>query len=281
MLPSFVLVDGMDTSSFSSRHDQSSDYIFTRERAEGNGQLSIRLPPRAELPIFMNASALLNNQTDGMYTDATLGMERPIPVFEKQNDNAEQNLIEHCKRGDAFALRTLYEAHRNDVYRITARMLDNEADRDEVVQDIFLQIFKSIGKFKGHSKLSTWVHKVAFNVILQHIRKKKHRIRLQLTDTPADEKMAPESRQLTPEEEAVSLEKRVAVQRALGTLSPKKRAVLILHDFEGIQAKEIAKIVGASVMTVRTRLFYAREGFYQLLAKEPAFSDIVEQGGIL
>lgn len=212
-----------------------------------------------------------------MYADATYGMELPIFFSEKPAAQLEQQLIDRCMQGDAFALRTLYENHRISVYRVTARMLDNEADREDVVQDIFLQIFKSVHKFKAHSTLKTWIHRIALNVIFQHLRKKKHRVALQFTDTPPEDKMISENAPPSPEESAMSREKRAAVQQALGTLAPKKRAVLILHDFEGIKAKEIAKIVGTSVMTVRTRLFYAREAFYQLLAKHPAFSEVIPQ----
>jgi RNA polymerase sigma-70 factor, ECF subfamily len=238
-----------------------------------------RLPDEKPPVIFMNASVLFRNQSNSMYADATYGMEYPIPFFETPVAQTEQHLIERCKSGEAIALCALYEQHRSAVYRLTARMIDNDADREEVVQDVFLQVFKSVGRFKGQSKLKTWIHRIAMNVILQHIRKKKHRIRLQLTDTPSEERLAAENPQLTPEDAAVSLEKRAAVQRALNTLSPKKRAVLVLHDFEGVPANEIAKIVRTSVMTVRTRLFYAREGFYQTLASDPSFTDILGKEG--
>ena len=156
-------------------------------------------------------------------------------------------------------------------------MLDNEADREDVVQEIFLQVFKSVHKFKAQSSLKTWIHRIALNVIFQHIRRKSHRVPLQFTDTPPDEKNIFGNVPLSPEESLMSREKRDVVQQALGTLPPKKRAVLILHDFEGMKAKEIAKVVATSVMTVRTRLFYAREAFYQLLAQHPTFADIIPQ----
>lgn len=212
-----------------------------------------------------------------MYADATYGMELPILSSEKPTAQLEQQLIDGCVQGDASALRALYENHKIPVYRVTARMLDNEADREDVVQEIFLQIFRSVHKFKAHSTLKTWIHRIALNVIFQHLRKKKHRIALQFTDTPPEDKMMFDNAPPSPEESAMSHEKRAVVQQALSTLAPKKRAVLILHDFEGIKAKEIAKIVGTSVMTVRTRLFYARDTFYQLLAEHPVFSDVIPQ----
>ncbi len=189
------------------------------------------------------------------------------------------DLVARCKAGDSDAFREIYHAHRLIVYGVVSRMINNSADRDEVVQDAFLQVFKSINSFKGTSKLSTWIHRVAFNVTLQYIRKKGRRVRLHFNEdlthnvaSHLDE--GPD----TPEQEAMLGDRQAAVQRVLDTLAPKKRLVLILADFQGMSSQEIAEVVGAPALTVRTRLFYARKTFYERLAKEPAFEGSLFEG---
>ena len=96
-------------------------------------------------------------------------------------------------------------------------MVSNPADQEEVVQEVFLQIFRSLGSFKGTSKLSTWIHRVTMNVVLQHIRRKKSRVQL-LLETDVSERSGIESKRAntaTPEEAVVRRERQAAVKRVL------------------------------------------------------------------
>jgi len=191
-----------------------------------------------------------------------------------------ETLVERARAGDRFALRQIYEANKLPVLRVVSRMVDIPADRDEVVQDVFYQVFRSIGRYDGRSKLSTWIYRVAINVSLQHIRKKKSRIQLTISSEMTDhlEARGDIRSEATPEDAAQRAEREVAMERALSRLSPKKRAAIVLHDFEGVPAKEIAAIVRAPLRTVRTRLFYARRELFQLLSEEPAFAGLLEDG---
>ena len=189
--------------------------------------------------------------------------------------DTEQQLARRCLEGESSAFQTIYHRYRAQVFRVVSRMVLNQADREEVTQDVFLQVFKSLPSFQGSAKLSTWIHRVAVNVTLQHLRKKRSRIKLlfstEMHNQTADRIPSPAA--TSPEERYAQKEKQAAVERALARLSDKKRAALILHDFEGLPAKEIADIVGAPVLTVRTRVFYARKEFYERLACEPSFGD--------
>ena len=197
-------------------------------------------------------------------------------IDEPAREQSENDIVGRALEGDASAFREIYLTYRSQVYKIAARMVLNEADREEVTQDTFLQIFRSLKNFQGISSLSTWIHRVTINVALQHIRRKKSRVSLQLghPQTEVAEVQLDSSRHKTPEEGTLQAEQRAAVERGLARLSPKKRAVLILYDFEGLSAKEVSKIVNASVLTVRTRLFYARRELYQYLSREPSCVDI-------
>ena len=188
----------------------------------------------------------------------------------------DKEMAARSAAGDAAAFRELYARHRQPVYAVVARMIAGEADREELLQEIFMQVFLSLGRFRGDAKLSTWIHRIAVNVTLQHIRRKGRRVRLHLADErPADE-ASPEAAATaaSPEDEAVLRDRRAAVERALDTLSPKKRIVLVLSDFEGRSSQEVGEIVRASSLTVRTRLFYARKEFYLALSREAAFADL-------
>jgi RNA polymerase sigma-70 factor (ECF subfamily) len=209
-------------------------------------------------------------------------MEDTSPPISETEANPEAQLIARCKAGESAAFREVYQLHRSAVFGIVARMISNEADREEVVQDVFLQVFKSLDNFRGTAKLSTWVHRVAVNVTLQHIRRKGRRVKLHLREVVPERAEAGAGTtidQNSPEGEAIRRERQRAVRRALDALAPKKRIALVLADFEGKSSKEIAAVVGAPALTVRTRLFYARKEFYAQLAKEPAFTDVDLGGG--
>jgi len=205
-----------------------------------------------------------------------LSMNDTIARRDEDLHSADREIAARCVAGDATAFGHLYTRHRQSVYAIIARMIVGDADREELLQDVFVQVHLSLGSFRGDSKLSTWIHRIAVNVTLQHIRRKGRRVRLQLRDeTPAEDLAAATGAAATsPEDELSARDRSAAVERALSTLTPKKRIVLVLSDFEGRSSQEISEIVGASSLTVRTRLFYARKGFYRAISKDPAFADL-------
>lgn len=214
-----------------------------------------------------------------MTTAATYCMEKTFALSGRTSSAVEDlELLDRCRAGDADAFREIYGQHKVTVYRVVSRMISIPADQEEVMQDVFLQVFRSLRSFRGSARLSTWIHRIAVNVILQHIRRKKSRIQLHFDTHENLEKSpvaAPFSLESSPENHLESMERRQAVERSLSGLSAKKRVALVLHDFEGLQAKEISEIVGAPILTVRTRVFYARREFYSRLADEPAFADVV------
>lgn len=203
--------------------------------------------------------------------DQAVGEPRPAPT------DMEMVLVERCRLGDRSAFHKIYQRHRSGVYAVVSRMVTNQADRDEVVQEVFLQVYRSIRTFHGTARLSTWIHRVAVNVTLQHIRSKGRRVKLHLTCEPVETFPDEPDRMVgsacaSPEAQLLAHERRHAVEQALQALPPKKRIVLVLADFQGLSTSEVAEIVGAPMLTVRTRLFYARKAFYARIAKHPAFA---------
>lgn len=179
-----------------------------------------------------------------------------------------EELVRRCQNGDREAFRQLFTQHRSDVLRLVHRLLGGRGDVDDVVQEVFLQVHKSLGDFRFGSRFSTWLYRVTVNVVL--MQRRAARSRPQLVEAPPD--IIPRDEALSPEEQAVRNRRVQAFYRLLDRLSEKKRTAYILHELEGLSPAEIAKAVGAPVLTVRTRLFYARRELATLLREEPALA---------
>jgi RNA polymerase sigma-70 factor (ECF subfamily) len=181
----------------------------------------------------------------------------------------EERLIARAAAGDSAAFRELYERHRADVARLVYRMLGGRSDFEDVIQEVFVQVYRSLKDFRGQSKLSTWMHRVTVNVVLMHRR--AARSRPVFADEPPGDGLL-RSEAAPPDEDVERRERMRAFGRLLDRLADKKRVVFVLHELEGVPPNEIAEIVGAPVLTVRTRLFYARRELEAMLAEEPSLS---------
>jgi RNA polymerase sigma-70 factor (ECF subfamily) len=176
-------------------------------------------------------------------------------------------LIQRAKDGDARALEAVLKHYSPDVARIAHRMLGPIADLDDVVQEALFQVARSLPSFQGHSKFSTWLYRVVANVARMYLRAKASRPLLDFAEPVQLARSAVS--EVSPEREAERSDDVRALYRCLDALSEKKRTVLVLHDIEGMPALEIARIVEVPLLTVRTRLFYARKELYAALARDP------------
>jgi RNA polymerase sigma-70 factor (ECF subfamily) len=187
--------------------------------------------------------------------------------------SAEDDLIGRCRAGDAGAFRELFRLYRVDVTRLLQRMVGRQADLEDLLQEVFVQIHRSIKTFRAESRLSTWIYRVAVNVALMHRRAAKSRPLI--IATPHEPVLLDES---SPPDEELSRRRRVeALYRLLDRVSDKKRVVYVLHELEGMSPNEISKVVGAPVLTVRTRLFYARRELLGMLREEPSLAAIADE----
>jgi len=182
-------------------------------------------------------------------------------------------LIRRAQQGDSRALRELFERYRGDVARIAFRVLGPTADLEDVVQEAFVQLYRSLGSYQGSARFSTWLYRVVTNVARMHRR--RERARPQLEGASADLLDRQAGTGGRPDATAERNERLRALYRHLEALSERKRTVLVLHDLAGLPASEIAENVEAPVLTVRTRLFYARKELYAALAGDPALADVV------
>ncbi|MCK6591705.1 MAG: RNA polymerase sigma factor [Polyangiaceae bacterium] len=183
-------------------------------------------------------------------------------------------LVKASQQGDRAAFTELFRRHRGDVARLVYRMLGPSPDAEDVVQEVFLQVHKSLGEFRGQAKFTTWLHRVTVNVVLMTRRAAKSRPALSGESEASDHEPA---REPLPDEDAVRSQRIAAFRRLLERLAEKKRTVFILHEIEGRSPTEIAEIVDAPVLTVRTRLFYARRELDAMMRDEPALAQLADE----
>lgn len=177
--------------------------------------------------------------------------------------------VSKAASGDREAFRALYLRHRSDVARLVYRMLGAQRDLEDVVQEVFFQVHRSLKDFRGQAKFSTWLHRVTVNVVLMHRRAARSRP-VYTDEAPMD--VTADADAVRPDEDVDRRERVRAFSRLLGRLAEKKRIVFVLHELEGVSPQEIAKIVGSPVLTVRTRLFYARRELEEMMSDEPSLA---------
>lgn len=187
------------------------------------------------------------------------------------------DVVARSRAGDVDAFRALYRTHRPQVARLVQRILGPDSEVEDVIQEAFVQVYRSLPSFQGTSMLSTWIHRVAVNVALQHIRRRKRQRSGPVT--VMSEPPEPSTGEPAMEEDLQMRRRMTKLYAALEALSEKKRAVFVLHELEGLSAEEIAKVMKAPLITVRTRLFYARRALYAALSRDPDFGEWAAGGG--
>ncbi len=166
-------------------------------------------------------------------------------------------LAENSKNGDATALRTLFNTYRNKVYRICLGYVQDKADAEDLTQEVFIKVIQNIGQFKGQSKLSSWIYRIAINLSLNYLR--DHKKRLFQTDLSEADKLSSEG----PEISRIQMSK--MLRKALQKLPERQRMVFILSQSLDQSYAEIAETAGISLSSVESLLFRARKNLRQLL----------------
>jgi RNA polymerase sigma-70 factor, ECF subfamily len=178
---------------------------------------------------------------------------------------SEAQLIERAKVGDAEAFQLLYEKHKRRVYSLCLRMTANTAEAEDLAQEAFLQLYRKIGTFRGESAFSTWLHRLSVNVVLMHLRKKSLPV-VSLEETTQSTEDDSPRKDFGAEDVALagSID-RLELQKAVDSLPPGYRMIFVLHDVEGYEHNEIAKIAGCSVGNSKSQLHKARMKLRDLL----------------
>jgi RNA polymerase sigma-70 factor, ECF subfamily len=170
---------------------------------------------------------------------------------------SEAAAIERAKRGDAEAFEVLYNLHKRRVYSLCLRMTANTAAAEDLTQEAFLQLFRKIGTFRGESAFSTWLHRMAVNVVLMQLRKKGLPV-VPLDDTMEGEDEAPRKEPGAEDPRLAGSIDRMQLQLSIKALPPGYRMIFLLHDVEGYEHNEIAEMIGCSIGNSKSQLHKAR-----------------------
>ena len=177
---------------------------------------------------------------------------------------SEAEAIEQAKQGDAEAFEVLYNLHKRRVYSLCLRMTANAAEAEDLTQEAFMQLFRKIATFRGESAFSTWLHRMAVNVVLMQLRK-KGLVVVPLEDDIETEEEAPKKDFGAQDLALEGSIDRLRLQNAIGKLPPGYRSIFVLHDVEGYEHNEIAEIVGCSIGNSKSQLHKARMKLRELL----------------
>lgn len=193
-----------------------------------------------------------------------------------QHHADEFKLIERCQTGDRDAFEELFYLYREDVFRFSYLVVRDATLAQDVVQEAFLKVFKSIGKFQFRSSFKSWLYRVVVNEAITLLRRRK--IKEDLDPTP-DISLGPAARNAShawqPEEAALESEERHLLRWAIGQLDPVHRSVVVLKYFHEFSDTEIAAVIGCPAGTVKSRLHRARELLRHAMAKQMGRPDLV------
>lgn len=173
-------------------------------------------------------------------------------------DPVEADALSRAQAGDHHAFAQLYALHKRRIYSLCLRMVGNMAEAEDLTQEAFLQLHRKIGTFRGDSAFSTWLHRLAINVVLMQLRKKGlSLISLDEAMEPAPEE-GPGRSFGAPDLSLTGAIDRLALERAVADLPAGYRLIFILHDVEGYEHNEIAAMLDCSIGNSKSQLHKAR-----------------------
>lgn len=182
----------------------------------------------------------------------------------------DEVLVRRTQHGDAAAFDALVERYKERLYATVYHMTSNHEDANDLVQDSFIKAYKSIRSFKGQSSFYTWVYRIAVNRTINFLKRRKNRNQYSLDDIDNSIHTDPDFVELmshvTPRREVGLMELQEKLNEAMQKLSEPHRAVVAMHDIQGMTHADIAKVMKCSEGTVRSRLFYARQQLQALLS---------------
>jgi RNA polymerase sigma-70 factor, ECF subfamily len=212
-----------------------------------------------------------------IYEQNALTVARPLIARD------ETALLASARAGDSAAFECLVMPHWNALLRITQRILRNREDAEDVVQTAFLDAFRNLNGFRGRSRFSSWLTRIAMNAALMRLRVARRKRETSLDDVTetgeARARFHPVETRLNPEQEYLSKERRVLLARGLKKLRPLYVEILHLRNAQELSAKETGKILDVPVGTVKARLHRARTNLARHVRRSLRATGIAGVGG--
>jgi len=187
-------------------------------------------------------------------------------ITSKRPRKFDSDLLNQARSGDHEAFAELFRLHSSQIYTISLRMLKNHEDAEDNMQNVFFKAYDNLEKFEGNSKFSTWLVRIAINEALMKLRKHRPELHTQPTDSAGwqDEEVELEVRDMRPDPERAYISKELAL-KACCNLHPSLRDTFLLYQTEGWTNRELARTLGVSAETVKSRVFRARTRMRQRL----------------
>ena len=195
------------------------------------------------------------------FLQSAMPREAAIKVTKPATD---YELAQASASGDMTSFEELYARHSRRVYSLCLRMTANTAEAEDLSQEVFIQLYRKAGSFRGESQFTTWLHRLTVNQVLMHFRRRGAR-----AEQTTDEGEVPVQVVVGTEDPSrMRVVDRIALDKAVEALPPGYRAVFVLHDVEGHEHEEVARLLGCSVGTSKSQLHKARMKLRQLLRQQ-------------
>ena len=219
-----------------------------------------------------NSAAIEQDVVFGSVTEAVgsrqsaVGGLRDGAMAEESFDAAapDINLCRLAANGNIAAFEVLYERYHRRTYSLCLRMLNSQTEAEDLTQEVFIQLFRKIGSFRGDSAFSTWLHRLTVNQVLMHFRRRS----VKNERTSEDGEMPEQTVRGTANPGKMQVVDRIALKNAIAELPNGYRNVFVLHDVEGFEHEEVARMMGISVGTSKSQLHKARLKLRGLLLKK-------------
>ena len=220
-----------------------------------------------------STSAVMTADDAGFHIEESLGIPAiSIPALEKAEPlsptEKDFSLTQKAAAGSVAAFEMLYSRYHRRTYSLCLRMTSNATEAEDLTQEVFIQLYRKIGSFRGDSAFTTWLHRLTVNQVLMHFRRRG----VQSEKTTDDGEMPEQIVNGTENQNRMPIIDRIALDKAIAQLPNGYRTVFVLHDVEGFEHEEIARMLKLSVGTSKSQLHKARLKLRGLLRKqnEPA-----------
>jgi RNA polymerase sigma-70 factor (ECF subfamily) len=197
------------------------------------------------------------------------------PSLEEQK-TLDQALVFAARKGDRQSFGRLVERYQRKVYALAFGILRQREDAWDVAQEAFVKAYRNLDRFEGTAAFYTWIYRITYNLAIDTLREKTRRDAQALDETKRLEEAMENDRPALREDPGETAERKelaVVIETAMGRLSDKHRAIIVLREIEGLSYEEMAEVLGISKGTVMSRLFHARQNLQALLLP------YVKQGG--
>jgi RNA polymerase sigma-70 factor (ECF subfamily) len=185
----------------------------------------------------------------------------PAPALDESATDFD--LCKMAAGGDLAAFELIYQRYHRRTYSLTLRMTSSQTEAEDLTQEVFIQLFRKVGSFRGDSAFSTWLHRLTINQVLMHFRRRS--VKNEKTSESGD--MPEQTVHGTSNPNRMPVVDRIALKKAIAELPNGYKNVFVLHDVEGFEHEEVARMLGISVGTSKSQLHKARLKLRGLLVK--------------